>query len=266
MKIPFKTPLKTTLLICLFTSISSSFAQNAVVVNGKAIPSAKLNRLIEQSGQPNSPEVREKARDILITKELVLQEADKRGLTKSPEVQDAIEQAKLSVIVSAVFEDFISKEGISDKELQPVYDSMKSQMGGKEYKARHILVSDEKLAKSLLAQIKAGANFAELAKANSKDPGSAAKGGDLDWVSASSLVPEFSKVMTTLSAGQLASEPVKTDFGWHIIQVDEIKDTPIPTLAEVKPKLVQMLTQDQNWQKTKFAEMMEKFKAKAKIQ
>jgi len=258
--------LKTTIAICLLSSYTFVNAQNAAVVNGKPISSAKLNRLIEQSGQPNSPELREKARDILITKELVLQEADKRGLTKSPEIQEAIEQAKLSVLVSAVFEDFVSKEGISDAELQTVYDSMKSQMGGKEYKTRHILVGEEKLAKSLLAKIKAGASFAELAKANSKDPGSAVKGGDLDWVSANSLVPEFSKVMTTLSAGQLAPEPVKTEFGWHIIQVDEIKETPIPTLAEVKPKLVQMLTQDQNWQKSKFAEMMEKFKSKAKIQ
>jgi len=261
-----KTILKTTLAVCLLSAYPLVNAQNAAVVNGKPITSAKLNRLIEQSGQPNSPELREKARDILITKELVLQEADKRGITKNPDVQEAIEQAKLSVLVSAVFEDFVAKEGITDKELEPIYESMKSQMGGKEYKARHILVSDEKLAKSLLAKIKGGASFAELAKANSKDPGSAVKGGDLDWVSATSLVPEFSKVMTTLSAGQLASEPVKTEFGWHIIQVDEIRETPIPTLAEVKPKLVQTLTQDQNWQKAKFAEMMEKFKSKAKIQ
>jgi peptidyl-prolyl cis-trans isomerase C len=261
-----KNILKTTIAICLLSSYTLVNAQNAAVVNGKPISSAKLNRLIEQSGQPNSPELREKARDILITKELVLQEADKRGITKNPDVQEAIEQAKLSVLVSAVFEDFVAKEGISDAELQPVYESMKSQMGGKEYKVRHILVSEEKLAKSLLAKIKAGGSFADLAKANSKDPGSAVKGGDLDWVSANSLVPEFSKVMTTLTAGQLAPEPVKTEFGWHIIQVDEIKETPIPTLAEVKPKLVQMLTQDQNWQKAKFAEMMEKFKSKAKIQ
>ena len=192
-----KTILKTTLAVCLLSAYPLVNAQNAAVVNGKPITSAKLNRLIEQSGQPNSPELREKARDILITKELVLQEADKRGITKNPDVQEAIEQAKLSVLVSAVFEDFVAKEGITDKELEPIYESMKSQMGGKEYKARHILVSDEKLAKSLLAKIKGGASFAELAKANSKDPGSAVKGGDLDWVSATSLVPEFSKVMTT---------------------------------------------------------------------
>lgn len=258
--------LKTSIALCLLSTLSIASAQNAAIVNGKAISSAKLNRLIALSGQADSPEVREKAREILITKELVLQEADKKGITKNADVQEAIEQAKLSVIVSAVFEEYITKGGgMTDKDLQPVYDSMKGQMGGKEYKARHILVSEEKLAKSLLAKIKAGESFAELAKANSKDPGSAVKGGDLDWVSANSLVPEFSKVMITLAAGQLASEPVKTDFGWHIIQVDEIKDTPIPTLEEVKPKLIQMLTQDQNWQKAKFAEMMDKLKAKAKI-
>jgi peptidyl-prolyl cis-trans isomerase C len=91
-------------------------------------------------------------------------------------------------------------------------------------------------------------------------------GGSLDWVTASGLVPEFAQVMTTLKAGELASSPVKSQFGWHIIQVDEIKDTPTPSMQEVKPQLVQMLTQDQNWQKFKFSEMMEKFKSKAKIQ
>jgi peptidyl-prolyl cis-trans isomerase C len=241
-------------------------AQNAVIVNGTPIPSAKLDRLIQNSGQPNSPEVRNKARDVLITKELINQEANKRGVTKEPEVQDALEQAKLSVLVSAVFEDWLSKDGIKDKDLQAAYDSMKGQLGGKEYRASHILVDNEKLAKSLLIQIKAGGNFSELAKANSLDKGSAQRGGDLDWMSASSLVPEFSKAMTSLSPGQLSPTPVKSQFGWHIIQLNEVREQPVPTLAEVKPQLVQMLTQDQNWQKYKFTEMMESFKSKAKIQ
>ncbi len=241
-------------------------AQNAAVVNGKPIPLAKLTRMLEKSGQMNSPDVKEKARDVLITKELILQEADKRGLTKNEEVRDAMEQARLSVLVSAVFEDYISKDGISDKDLLPVYEKVKGQFGGKQYKVRHILVENEKLANTLQAQIKGGANFSDLAKTNSKDQGSAPNGGSLDWVTASGLVPEFAQVMTTLKAGELASSPVKSQFGWHIIQVDEIKDTPTPSMQEVKPQLVQMLTQDQNWQKFKFSEMMEKFKSKAKIQ
>ena len=251
--------------LILITS-SLSFAQNAAVVNGTAIPLSKLDRLVQNSGQQNSPEIRNKARDVLITKELINQEANKRGIIKDPQIQDAIEQAKLSVLVSAVFEDWISKEGIKDKDLQAAYDSLKSQMGGKEYKASHILVENEKLAKSLLTQIKAGANFGELAKANSLDKGSAVNGGSLDWVSPTSLVPEFSNAMVALTPGQISSAPVKSQFGWHIIKLDDVREQKIPTLAEVKPQLIQMLSQDQNFQKTKFVEMMESLKSKAKIQ
>ena len=242
-----------------------TYAQNAAVVNGTPIPLSKLDRLVQNSGQQNSPEIREKARDVLITKELINQEANKRGITKDPQIQDAMEQAKLGVLVSAVFEDWIGKEGIKDSDLQTAYDSMKSQMGGKEYKASHILVENEKLAKSLLTQIKAGGNFGDLAKANSLDKGSAVNGGSLDWVSPSSLVPEFSSAMVALTHGQLSPAPVKSQFGWHIIKLDDVRDQKIPTLAEVKPQLIQMLTQDQNFQKTKFMEMMESFKSKAKI-
>jgi peptidyl-prolyl cis-trans isomerase C len=169
-------------------------------------------------------------------------------------------------LVSAVFEDWISKEGIKDKDLQTAYDSMKSQMGGKEYKASHILVENEKLAKSLLTQIKAGTNFGDLAKKNSLDKGSAVNGGSLDWVSPSSLVPEFSNAMVALNSGQISQTPVKSQFGWHIIKLDEVREQKVPTLDEVKPQLIQMLTQDQNFQKSKFMEMMESFKSKAKIQ
>jgi peptidyl-prolyl cis-trans isomerase C len=255
------------LLINLLLLISTHlFAQNAAVVNGTPIPLSKLDRLVQSSGQENSPEIRNKARDVLITKELINQEANKRGITKDPQVQDALEQAKLGVLVSAVFEDWISKDGINDKDLQSAYDAMKSQMGGKEYKVSHILVENEKLAKSLLTQIKAGANFGELAKSNSLDKGSAVQGGSLDWVSPSSLVAEFSDAMKALSPGQISPAPVKSQFGWHIIKVEDVREQKIPTLAEVKPQLIQMLTQDQNFQKTKFMEMMESFKSKAKIQ
>jgi len=263
-----KTPnLVTTLLLSSSIVLSAhTHAQNAVVVNGTPIPLSKLDRLVQNSGQENTPEIRNKARDVLITKELISQEANKRGISKDPQVQDAIEQAKLSVLVSAVFEDWISKEGIKDKDLQTAYDSMKSQMGGKEYKASHILVENEKLAKSLLTQIKAGANFGDLAKKNSLDKGSAVNGGSLDWVSPSSLVPEFSNAMVALNSGQISQTPVKSQFGWHIIKLDEVREQKVPTLDEVKPQLIQMLTQDQNFQKSKFMEMMESFKSKAKIQ
>jgi peptidyl-prolyl cis-trans isomerase C len=258
--------LKTTIISAIFLVSTAIFAQNAAIVNGKSIPKSKLDRLIVKSGQPPSPEVREKGRELLITRELVLQEAEKRGINQREDIKDQIEQAKLGILVAAVFEDFIAKDGISDAELQGAYETVKGQFAGKEYKVKHILVEKEADAKSLIAKIKAGASFEELAKANSKDPGSATKGGELDWVSSTALVPEFSKAMSALNKGQMTQTPVKTQFGWHIILLEDVRDVKVPTIQELKPQLVQMLTQDENWQRAKFSEMMQKFKSKAKIE
>lgn len=259
------------LLAKIITSFALSIsclaaAQNAVIVNGKSIPKSKLDKLVERSGQQNSQEVRDKGRELLITRELISQEAEKRGILQREDVKEQIDQAKLSVIVAAVFEDYLATDGITDKDLEPVYDSVKGQFGGKEYKVKHILVSTDSLAKSIIAKLKNGESFESLAKEFSKDPGSAAKGGDLDWVASASLVPEFSKAMTKLEKGQTTSNPVKTQFGWHIIRLDDFRDSKVPTLQELKPQLVQMLTQDQNWQKAKFGELMQKLRSKAKIQ
>jgi peptidyl-prolyl cis-trans isomerase C len=242
-------------------------AQNAAIVNGKAIPKAQLDRLIKNSGQlATDPKIREQGRELLITRELVIQESDKRGLTQKEEVKDQMEQARLGVLVSALFDDYIDKGGITEDDYKGAYESVKSQFGGKEYKVRHILVEKESEAKALIAKIKAGAKFEDLAKANSKDPGSAPNGGDLDWVSDKALVPEFSKVMVTLKKGQMTDQPVKTQFGWHIIKLEDVRDVKVPTMAEIKDQLKQMMLQDQAWQKAKFAEMMKKMRDKARIE
>lgn len=259
--------LLTVALTCLLlTSTNLSFGQNAVVVNGKAIPKSKLDRLVEKAGQASTPEMREKGRELLITREILLQEADKRGISQREDIKDQIEIAKMSVVVAAVFEDYIAKDGVTDAELQAAYDAVKDQFGQKEYKVRHILVDKESDAKALTAKIKAGGSFEEIAKANSKDAGSGAKGGDLDWVSSAALVPEFSKAMTSLEKGQMTPAPVKSQFGWHIIRLDDVRETKAPTLQEFKPQLLQMLSQDEKWQRAKFGEMMQKFRSKAKIQ
>jgi peptidyl-prolyl cis-trans isomerase C len=127
-------------------------------------------------------------------------------------------------------------------------------------------VEKESDAKAIIAQLKSGANFADIAKAKSKDPGSAANGGDLGWVNEQSLVPEFSKAMVQLKPGQTTDKPVKSQFGWHIIKLDEVRDLKAPSMEEIKDQLVQMISSEQNWQKAKFSEMMKKLRAKAKIQ
>ncbi len=252
-------------LSALFLS-SAVCAQNAAIVNGKAIPKAQLDKLVQKSNQPDNPQVREQAREMLVTRELILQEANSRGLTQKDSVREQLEQSKMGVLIAAVFEDYVEKEGVAEADLKAAYEQVKSQYTGKEYHVEHILVEREADAKAITAQIKAGGNFEQIAKEKSKDPGSAPNGGDLGWVSDKSLVPEFSKAMVQLKKGQITDKPVKTQYGWHIIKMDDVRDVKAPGMEEIKDQLKQMITADQNWQKAKFSELMQKLRAKAKIQ
>ena len=244
----------------------NAVAQNAVIVNGKAIPKSQLDKLVEKTGKPDNPQVRDQAREMLITRELILQEADKRGVIQKEAVREQLEQARVGVLVAAVFEEYVEREGASDAELKAAYENVKDQYSGKEYHVEHILVDKEADAKAIIAQLKAGANFEDIAKAKSKDPGSAKNGGDLGWVSDKALVPEFSKAMVQLKNGQITDKPVKSQFGYHIIKMVDSREAKAPSFDEMKDQLQQMIMSDQNWQKAKFSEMMQKLRAKAKIQ
>lgn len=261
---------KTVLTLSLLAALAVSpfaAAQNAAVVNGKAIPKAKLDALVKSAGQPDNPELRNRARDMLIDRELLLQEATKRGVTQRQDVQEQVEQARLNVIVAALFEDYVKKDANNEADLRAQYEKIKAQFGnGKEYHARHILVEKEAEAKALIAQIKGGASFEELAKKASKDPGSGPNGGDLDWANPDGFVPEFSAAMTALTKGKMTETPVKTQFGWHIIKLEDVRDAKIPSFEELKPQLMQMMAQDQNWQREKFQAMLKSLRDRAKIQ
>ena len=245
---------------------SAVCAQNAAIVNGKAIPKAQLDKLVQKSNQADNPQVREQAREMLVTRELILQEANNRGVMQKESVREQLEQSKMGVLIAAVFEDYVEREGVAEADLKAAYEQVKSQYTGKEYHVEHILVEKEADAKAITAQIKSGSNFEQLAKEKSKDPGSAPNGGDLGWVSDKALVPEFSKAMVQLKKGQITDKPVKTQFGWHIIKLDDVRDVKAPSMEEIKDQLKQMITADQNWQKAKFSELMQKLRAKAKIQ
>ena len=245
---------------------ANAIAQNAVIVNGKPIPKAQLDKLVQRSGQPDNPQVRDQAREMLVTRELVLQEADKRGVLQKEIVREQLEQARMGVLVGAVFEDYVEKEGVAEADLKAAYESVKAQYTGKEYHVEHILVEKESDAKAIIAQLKSGANFEDIAKAKSMDPGSAKNGGDLGWVSEKALVPEFSKAMVQLKNGQITDKPVKSQFGWHIIKMIDSRDVKAPSMEEMKDQLKQMIMSDKSWQKAKFSEMMQKLRTKAKIQ
>ena len=242
---------------------SPVLAQNLAVVNGKPVPSSRVKALqqqVEASGRPVTPEVMAQIKEELIAREIFMQEARKRGLDASEDYKSQLELARQTILIRQLFADFQKKNPVTDADIQGEYDKFVKENGGKEYRARHILVETESDAHALIAEIKKGGSFEELAKKASKDPGSGANGGDLDWAAAGSYVPEFSDAMVKLAKGQMTDAPIKSQFGFHIIRVDDVRDAQLPKLDEVKPQISQQLQQQ------KLAKFQEDLRAKAKIQ
>jgi peptidyl-prolyl cis-trans isomerase C len=221
-------------------------AQNIAVVNGKAIPKSRADAVIkdlERNGQQRNPQLEQQVRDELIRREVLLQEADRRGITTSDEVKAQLELSRQSVLIRALFADVQKNSPVTDAEVKAEYDRFKAQTGDKEFKARHILVEKEEEAKQVMAKLKAGQKFEDLAKKVSKDPGSGANGGDLDWAPPAAYVKEFSDAMVKLNKGQTTPEPVRSQFGFHIIRVDDVRAAKIPVLEELRPQIEQQLMQ-----------------------
>ena len=240
-----------------------ALAQNIAVVNGKPVPTARLNALkaqIEKSGRPVNQDMLAQLKEEVVAREIFMQEARKRGLDASEDYKNQLELARQTILIRELFADFQKKNPVTDAEIQAEYDKFVKENGGKEYRARHILVESEDQAKALIAEIKKGAKFEDLAKKNSKDPGSGANGGDLDWASAGSNVAEFSNAMVKLGKGELSEAPVKSQFGWHIIRVDDVREAQLPKLDEVKPQIAQQLQQQ------KMGKFQEDLRSKAKVQ
>ena len=225
-------------------------AQNIAIVNGKAVPKARVEALIKQvsaqaaaQGQQLPPDIEQRARDKVVLDEIYLQEAEKRGLAANPEYKVQMEQARQAVLVQTLFNDFQKKNVVSAAEIQAEYEKFKGQSGGTEYRARHILVEKEDDAKAVVAKIKAGAKFEDVAKKESKDPGSGENGGDLDFASPGSYVPEFSQAMVKLKKGEMTETPVKSQFGFHIIKLEDTRDAKFPPIEEVRGQIEQRLVQ-----------------------
>jgi len=236
------------LLLTFAVAAAPVFAQNAAVVNGTAIPSSRVDEMVMQvTAQPNapkdSPELRQKIKEELINREVLIQAANKLGLAKSPEVKAQLEMARQSILIRALVTDFVKKHPVSDAEVKAEYDRIVAQAGDKEYHVRHILVPTEDEAKAIIAKLKAGGKFDDLAKLESKDPGSSANGGDLDWATPTAFVKPFSDAMVILKNDQFTETPVKTQFGYHVIKVDEIREARIPQLDEVKKQIIEGLEQ-----------------------
>ena len=249
-------------------------AQNVAIVNGKPVPKARLEALEAQvnaqakrTGQPVPPQVLEQMREEVIAREVFSQEAERRGLQGTAGFRAKMEIQRQAVLINELFEDFQKKNEVSDTDAKAEYDRLVAAQapaaGAKEYKARHILVEKEDEAKALIAQIKKGAKFEDLAKKSSKDPGSGAQGGDLGWASPSGYVPEFADALGKLGKGKMTDTPVKTQFGYHVIRVDDVRDAKapeVPKFEDVKPQIKQQIEQQ------RLSKFQEDLRAKAKIE
>lgn len=239
-------------------------AQNVAIVNGKPVPKTRLTALaaqLERAGKQVGPDMEQQLREEIIAREIFMQEAQRRGMEASEEFKLQMELAKQSLLIRELFTDFQKNTVISDAEAKAEYDKyMASNGDGKEYRARHILVEKEDQAKAIIASLKKGGKFEEIAKKQSKDPGSGANGGDLEWATPQTFVQEFSDAMVALKKGQFTETPVKTQFGFHIIRLDDVRDIPVPKFDEVKPQIVQQLQQN------KLIDYQKSLRDKAKIE
>ncbi|APV52173.1 hypothetical protein BWI17_22370 [Betaproteobacteria bacterium GR16-43] len=234
-----------------------------VVVNGVAIPQNRIDAMSKEltaQGQADSPERLAAIKDELVNREVLAQAAQKRGLDKSPDVAAQVEMAKQAVLVRALFENEMKANPITDADLQKQYETFKTQMGTNEYKVRHILVDKEDDAKAIIAELNKGGDFAKIAKDKSKDPGSKDNGGDLDWGPSARYVKPFSDAVMKLPKGQTTTAPVKTDFGYHVIRVDDVRPLKVPEFAELKEQFRQRAQQQQ------IQKLVSELRSKAKVE
>jgi len=225
-----------------------ALAQNAATVNGTAIAQKSVDQFVQaliSQGANDTPELREQAKQELINREILTQAAEKAGLPKREEVSAALAQARQAVLVRALMAEHLKNNPVSDAAIEAEYNKIKAAQGDvQEYQARHILVEDEKLALDLIKQLAdKKADFAALAKQHSKDSGSAERGGELGWAPANNYVQPFAAALQRLKKGELAAAPTQTQFGWHVIELQDARPVSFPALDQVRDQVAEMLRQ-----------------------
>ena len=226
----------------------SGSSSTKLVVNGVTIPQSRIdamNKELNAQGQPDNAERQTAVKEELVNREVLAQAAVKRGLDKNADVAAQMEMARQAVLVRALFENEVKANPITEADLQKQYEQFKGSMGTNEYKVRHILVDKEDDAKAIIAELNKGGDFAKIAKDKSKDPGSKDNGGDLDWGPSARYVKPFADAVTSQPKGKVSTAPVKTDFGYHVIRVDDVRPMKVPEFAEVKEQFRQRAQQQQ---------------------
>lgn len=230
-------------------------------VNGQPIPQSVYDAFVAEQkaqGAPDSPELQNAVKEELVRREILAQEAKKKGLDKGPNVHGQIELAKQAVLIRAYLTDYVKANPISEAQLKAEYDVIKNNIGSTEYKARHILVEAEDDAKGIIAKLEKGEKFSELAK-QSKDPGSKDKGGELGWSSPNAYVKPFGEALAKLKKGEYTKAPVKSDFGYHVIMLEDSRPATPPPYEQVKQQLQQRASQQQ------VENLVKELRAKAKV-
>lgn len=213
-------------------------------VNGVQIPRNRIELVVRQQverGAQDNEQLRAQVREALINNELLIQEANRSGIAKKAEVQQQIDLTRQEVIANAMVAEHLRARPIADADIQKEYDRARATTGDKEYKARHILVATEEDAKSVLADLKRGVKFDEIAQKRSLDEGTRPRGGDLDWNVPSNFDKAFADAMMKLEKGKMTEAPVRSRFGFHVIQLDDVRPVSFPPLAQVKPQIQQRL-------------------------
>lgn len=259
--------LATALLFSALLSVPAIAAEKAkstafATVNGVAIPQSTAEAFIAEQkaqGAQDSAELKNAVKEELVRRELLTQEAKKKGLDKRPAIAAQAELARQAIYIRAYIQDFVKANPISDAQLKSDYETIKAQLGGTEYKTRHILVEKEDDAKAIIVNLKKGAKFEELAK-QSKDPGSKENGGDLGWSSAASYVKPFAEALAKLEKGKYTEAPVKTDFGYHVILLEDSRPLTPPVFDTIKPQLAQRAQQVQ------IEKLVNDLRSKAKVE
>jgi len=248
-------------VLAAFLSLPAA-AQSVATVNGVAIPASRADAMIAEQkaqGATDSAQLKDAVREELIRREVLSQEASRKGLDKKAEVQAQMDMARQAILIRAYLQDYVKANPVSDAELKAEYDTIKGRLGDKEYKARHLLLETEDEAKAAIAKLQGGSKIEDLAK-DSRDPGSKERGGDLGWANPNSFVKPFSDAMVALQKGKFTTTPVKSDFGYHVILLEDVRDLKAPAFDEVKPQLQQRLQQQ------KIEKHMMELRNKAKVQ
>lgn len=253
------------ILTLLLATLAPAMAQDKPIatVNGRAIPAIygeMARETLLRQGAPNDANLEARAREALINQELLSRAAVDKGLDRDPKLVASMDMMRREQLSKAYLEDYVKNHPISDAEIKTEYDKAKAAAGGNEYKARHILVKTEAEAKAIIAQLDKKVAFDKLAKEKSIDKGSAANGGDLGWSVPGTFVKEFGDAMQKLKKGETTKAPVQSQFGWHVIKLDDMRPTQFPALDAVKDQVRQQL------QQKRVRDAITELRAKAKVE